>query len=380
MRSTLTLIVLLAVVATTVGACIPGADASLAPGTPGMSASGEPSPGGSAGPSSRPSFTRPTPTPLPTFLVHVVAPGETLTAIARRYATSAFSLSVWNRAAYSTLDPLSGGYAPDAIQVGWQLRVIPGVEADEEELFATPQPGAGATASAGASPISPSPSSEPASPGPSVGGAAAVIRHGPRDVPVVALTFDMGGRLDPAQDILAWLVDNEVPATIFPTGGTGAMTAEGLAALEVVAEHRDLLDLGNHSWSHPDFRELDAAAMRDQLERTEEAVLELTGRSTVPWFRPPFGALDEQIPAVVGAAGWTSIVLWDIDTIDWRPIEDGGPTADEIVGKVLERAQGGSIVLLHLGGYETLEALPGIVEGLRARGLEPVTLDTMLGP
>ncbi len=71
--------------------------------------------------------------------------------------------------------------------------------------------------------------------------------------------------------------------------------------------------------------------------------------------------------------------MWDVDTIDWKRVEDGGPTADEIVARVVSRARGGSIVLMHLGGYHTLEALPEVVQGLRDRGLEPVTLETMLG-
>ena len=100
---------------------------------------------------------------------------------------------------------------------------------------------------------------------------------------------------------------------------------------------------------------------------------------TKPWFRPPFGGIDDQIPAVVGSAGWSYVVLWDIDTIDWRPESDGGPTADEIAAKVVERAEGGSIVLMHLGGFNTLDALPGILGGLRAKGLRPVTLTEMFG-
>jgi peptidoglycan/xylan/chitin deacetylase (PgdA/CDA1 family) len=55
-----------------------------------------------------------------------------------------------------------------------------------------------------------------------------------------------------------------------------------------------------------------------------------------------------------------------------------GPTADEIVEKVLARAQGGSIVLMHLGGYETYEALPRVVEGLRDSGFVLVTLDELV--
>jgi len=328
---------------------------------------------GPTGPTPRPSFVRPTPTPLPTFFVYVVRSGDTLSSIARTFATDMLSLAVWNRDRYPSLDPESEGYAPDRIQIGWALRLIPNVRIDPEDLL---EPTATPAATGG--PSAP-PASSTASPLPSTAGASVVVRHGPRSVQTVALTFDMGGRLDPALDILAWLVRHDVPATIFPTGKTATTTTVGRASMELVAEHRDLFDLGNHSWSHPDFRDLDDAAMRDQLQRTEAAVLALINVSTRPWFRPPFGGLDDQIPAVVGSAGWGTTVMWDIDAIDWRPESDGGPTAAQIVDKVVRAADGGSIVLMHLGGYNTLDALPGIVDGLRARGLTPVTLGTMLG-
>lgn len=365
----------LLVLALLVTACLPGPTGPTGSATDAAGVSPDPSLNPSPSGPTRPTFIRPTPTPLPTFLVHVVAPGDTLSSIARRYGTSPFSIAVWNRERYATLDPLAEDYAPDRIQAGWRLQLIPNGEVDEEDLLPTTSPASSSpSASAEGTPDPAGPSAAP-----SIGGVATVVRNGPRTVGTVALTFDMGGRLDPAQDILAWLVAHEVPATIFPTGRTGTTTEEGIAALHVVGSNGTLLDLGNHSWSHPDFRELDAAAMRDQLERTEDAVARSTGRSTKPWFRPPYGALDDQVPAVVGGAGWTTMVLWDVDTIDWRPTDDGGPTAEDIVEKVLANARGGSIVLMHLGGYETLRALPPMVAGLRAKGLEPVTLDTMLG-
>ena len=75
--------------------------------------------------------------------------------------------------------------------------------------------------------------------------------------------------------------------------------------------------------------------------------------------------------------------MWDIDTIDWRPVDNGdgppGPTAEQIVAKVKSNARGGSIVLMHLGGWHTLEALPGILQACEDLGLEPVTLSEMFG-
>jgi hypothetical protein len=87
-----------------------------------------------SGPSSRPSFVRPTPTPLPTFLVYTVRPGDTLTSIARQFGTTARSIAFWNRTTYPSLDPDSTDYAPDSIKAGWDLLLVPGIELDPEDL------------------------------------------------------------------------------------------------------------------------------------------------------------------------------------------------------------------------------------------------------
>ena len=115
-------------------ACIPPSGRVDAPtDQPGASAVATPvaSP---SGPSSRPSFVRPTPTPLPTFLVYTVRPGDTLTSIARQFGTTARSIAFWNRATYPSLDPDSPQYAPDSIKAGWNLLLIPDVELDPDDL------------------------------------------------------------------------------------------------------------------------------------------------------------------------------------------------------------------------------------------------------
>ena len=70
--------------------------------------------------------------------------------------------------------------------------------------------------------------------------------------------------------------------------------------------------------------------------------------------------------------------MWDIDTIDWKKIADGGPTTAAIAEKVVSNAQTGSIVLMHLGGYHTFDALPSMVLRLRAGGLQPTTISDLL--
>ena len=205
-----------------------------------------------------------------------------------------------------------------------------------------------------------------------------MVSHGLRTVKNIALTFDMGGRLDPALNIVQWLIDHGVHATLFPTGSSGTQTAQGLLAIQLAATRPDLFDFGNHSWDHPDFRDLTTTQMADELNRTETALVPVLG-TTRPWFRPPFGGWNTAVRKGVGAAGWKYMIMWDVDMIDWRPEADGGPTAADMVAKLTANARGGSIVLMHLGGYNTLEALPDIVAGLQAAGLEPVTLSELFG-
>ena len=197
----------------------------------------------------------------------------------------------------------------------------------------------------------------------------------------MALTFDMGGRVGDALAIVDWLIEHRTHASIFMTGAMAdnKNTDAGRQVLARIEAHPNLFTLGNHSYSHPDFRKLTAAQMRDELRRTEAAIAPYCSQDPKPFFRPPYGGYDSAVLAAVGAAGYRWTVMWDVDTIDWRPVKDGGPTADQIVAKVLTNAKDGSIVLMHLGGYHTFEALPRIVAGLTDRGYDLVTLDALLG-
>ena len=211
--------------------------------------------------------------------------------------------------------------------------------------------------------------------------ASRLVRHGDRTGNAVALTFDMGGRVGDALAIVSWLVDQRVHGTVFMTGAMAdnENTDAGRLVLAAVEAHPDLFTIGNHSYTHRDFRTLTPGQIREELRRTEAAVAPRCSQDLRPFFRPPNGGYDADVLAAIGAAGYRDTVTWDLDTIDWRPVKNDppGPTADQIVAKVLGNAEGGSIVLMHLGGYETLEALPRVVEGLRAAGYDLVTLDEM---
>ena len=204
----------------------------------------------------------------------------------------------------------------------------------------------------------------------------------------VALTFDMGGRMTPAVDIMERLIIDRVCATIFPTG-TAAQTSEGQAVMALIKAHPELFEIGNHTMHHCNLRDggggsacpVDpptASQIQAELLDADAVFNGLVGTTGVPYWRPPYGAHNAAVRAAAAAIGYTKTIMWDIDTIDWKPIADGGPTAGSIVGKVVDNAGTGSIVLMHLGGYNTFDALPATVSRLRAGGLQPSTISALL--
>ena len=305
-----------------------------------------------------------TPTPTSSFTTYHVVQGDTLATIAAMHDTTWQSILYWNRATHPTLDPDDPTYDPNIIRVGWALRLLPGVVVDFDAPLPTPAPTPVPTAG---------PTNAPAT--------GALVWNGSRQTDRVALTLDMGGRVEPALAIMSWLRDHGVHATIFMTGSMAdsTVTDVGRQVLARIDARPDLFNLGNHSYSHPDMTTLSTAGMISELQRAEAAIDGHAAASPRPFFRPPYGAWSKTLLNAAASVGYRYTVMWDIDTIDWKPIAEGGPTAQQIVDKVVSQAQGGSIVLMHLGGYETLEALPGIVGGLQARGFQLVTLETMLG-
>ena len=208
----------------------------------------------------------------------------------------------------------------------------------------------------------------------------------------VALTLDMGGRLEPGLDILNLLIANKVCVTIFPTGAM-AQTTQGMQVMALIRAHPELFELGNHTMHHCDLLRGGGGSpttapcagvtptadfIRRELTEAGAILAQLSGQQPVPYWRPPYGLVTEAVRDAAASVGYTKTFMWDIDTIDWKPIADGGPTAQQIATKVISNARDGSNVLMHLGGYETLEALRIMIPGLRDRGYLLTSLSDLL--
>ncbi|WP_269318319.1 LysM peptidoglycan-binding domain-containing protein [Exiguobacterium sp. KJ 601] len=187
---------------------------------------------------------------------------------------------------------------------------------------------------------------------------------------VVALTFDDGADGANTNKILDILAKNNVKATFFLTG-SGANNHPQYIKNIAAKGHQ----LGNHSYTHPDFTKLTATQMKSELDRTEALTKSLTGKTTKPIFRAPFGAVNSTVLSGVGAAGYGYTIQWNIDTIDWK-----GLTASQINTKVQTNIKPGSIVLMHTGAGApgTPLALPTMISQLKAKGYKFVTVSQLL--
>ena len=356
---------------------------SPAPSTTAEGSSATARPSASAKPSASPAgFGAPTGDPSSTAAagtIHTVRSGETLAGIARAYGTGVAQLQAWNAERYPSL-----AANPNVIEPGWELLVsgdpgvtpIPSPTARPATPRPTPSPGGGAGCTAG-NRVAP--------------GSIQVFRTIPDAGPGVALTFDMGGRMDPAVDVMNFLVANRVCATIFATG-VMSQTAHGQEVMAIIKAHPELFEIANHTMYHCDLvrggggspstrpctGSFDASRIRTEMIDAEEILQAGTGQDPQPYWRPPYGSYNDAVLNAVASVGYTKTFMWDIDTVDWKPISDGGPNAEQIASKVIGNAVNGSNVLFHLGGYETLDALHLIVPGLRDRGFTLTSLSDLL--
>jgi peptidoglycan/xylan/chitin deacetylase (PgdA/CDA1 family) len=199
------------------------------------------------------------------------------------------------------------------------------------------------------------------------------VAHGSRASDEVAITFDDGPDVSATPAIMKILDAAHVKGSFFVVGKT--LDTSPQVVRDLVADGQLV---GNHSYHHDEWRWLDPRY--PELERTQQAFAREIGTCPI-WFRPPHGQRTPLMARVVKDHGMR-MAMWDVSVSD-----RGDNDARSIADKVLESVRGGSIIDLHAGLDGTsiahraavVAALPMILDGLRARNLRPVRLDTLVG-
>lgn len=181
--------------------------------------------------------------------------------------------------------------------------------------------------------------------------------------PVIALTFDDGPYPKVTGHILDVLEKNGVCATFFVLGSR-------------IEGHEDMLtrmdelgcEIGNHSFSHADLTRLSKADCQRELSDTDAEIRRVTGHEASV-VRPPYGYYNK----TVMSAAERPLILWTVDTNDWR-----GKAPGEIADYVIQQAKEGSVILMHDQQTQTADAMEMIIPTLIEEGFRFVTVSELI--
>ncbi len=183
----------------------------------------------------------------------------------------------------------------------------------------------------------------------------------------IAMTFDDGPSATLTPKLLDLLAGHHIKATFFVIG-------------ENVAEHPEIVaraareghEIANHSWSHPNFSKMGDESVRRQLQQTDDAIKNATGKRPT-LMRPPYGSITAREKRWIHDEFGYDIILWDVDPYDWkRP----GPAV--VRARILKETRPGSIILSHDIHPGTIEAMPSTFDELEAKGFKFVTVSELI--
>jgi peptidoglycan/xylan/chitin deacetylase (PgdA/CDA1 family) len=206
--------------------------------------------------------------------------------------------------------------------------------------------------------------------------AARTITRFATSEPVIVLTFDAGADRGYTAEILDTLAAKGVRASFGLTGLWSQAHPDLVARIGAEGHH-----VINHTYDHRSFTGLSDGRggltpeqRVAEVEQTDTILAPLLGRSSRPWFRPPYGEYDEAALSQLAAAGYSYNLLWTIDTQGWN-----GASVQAILDRTFSGAVPGAIVLLHVGSdSRDGPALAGMIDGLRARGYRFATAAEMV--
>lgn len=188
---------------------------------------------------------------------------------------------------------------------------------------------------------------------------------------LVALTFDDGPTPGKTQQILEILESHNVKSTFYLVGNA-MQRNPALAKLIWQAGH----EIGNHSYTHSRMLLKPYGFVSDEIEKTN-AIIKQSGYDRNITFRPPYGKKLFVLPYYLSEAGITN-VMWDLAPDSDLPLS---ADADAIANYAIDRAQPGSIILMHVmfdSRKNSMQAVPKIIQGLKEKGYRFVTVSELI--
>lgn len=179
--------------------------------------------------------------------------------------------------------------------------------------------------------------------------------------PLVALTFD-DGPSKYTNEILDILKDNGICATFFVLGNK---VPYGQETLLKMLENGN--EIGNHTYNHKWLAHLDEIEIKNQISKTQEVIFEYT-RYLPKVFRPSYGDIPKEMRKEINL----EVTLWNVDTLDWKL-----KNKKQIIKRATKNTKDGDIILMHDTYKRTKDALPEIINTLKKKGFQFVTISEL---
>ncbi len=185
--------------------------------------------------------------------------------------------------------------------------------------------------------------------------------------PYIAITFDDGPVRANTPRLLDMLAQRGIKASFF-TVGSMAHNAPDIIRRIVAEGH----ELANHTWTHPKLSSLSDGAVRNELKRSADNLIATTGIAP-RMYRPPYGAITaRQKEWIMREFGYPTI-LWSVDPEDWKT-----KNAAMTRSRILDQTRPGAIILVHDLHSSSVDAMPGTLDGLLAKGFRFVTVGQLM--
>ena len=181
--------------------------------------------------------------------------------------------------------------------------------------------------------------------------------------PEVALTFDDGPSPKYTPLLLDGLKERNVRATFFLLGKNVKENQELVQRMQAEGHL-----LGNHTYNHVQLNKIPETTARQEILKTNNEIYEATGKYP-EYMRPPYGAWKKNMELCVEMLP----VFWDIDTLDWK-----SQNVDAILKAAGEEPEDGSIILMHDEYQTSVEAALLLIDRLKEKGYEFVTVDHLI--
>jgi peptidoglycan-N-acetylglucosamine deacetylase len=189
----------------------------------------------------------------------------------------------------------------------------------------------------------------------------------PGGADLLALTVDDGVNSDVVRLYTQFARDTGIRLTYF-VNGTYRSWTDNAALLRPLVESGQI-QLGNHTWSHPDLTTVSKSRIADEISRNGTFLKTKYGVDARPFLRPPYGKYNATVAGCAADLGYTVTTLWSGSLSDSTVV-----TEDFIVKMATQYFKPQSIVLGHLNHMPVTRVYDRLAEIIRDRDLRTVTL------